>query len=72
MQDKRHMRKKLKRLNAISSNIYVIHLEGNDVVSNMHVIDGSQVVDLVEATTTEVILGNNAFGYPLVGAILLY
>lgn len=65
------MRKKPKRLNDISSNIYVIHLEGNDVVSNMHVIDGSQVVDLVEATTTEGILGNDAFRYPFVGAILL-
>lgn len=65
------MRKKLKRLNDISFNVYVIQFEGNDVVSNMHVIDGSQVVDLVEATTTKVIIGDDALGYPLVGAILL-
>ena len=57
MEDKRPMRKTLKHSNDISSNVYVIHLDGSGAKTNMHVIDGSHVVDYMEI---EVLLGDDA------------
>lgn len=64
VEDKRRMRKKLERLNDISSDVYVIRVEDVKTDSNKlrQVIDGSHVVDPVEAPAGEdfVLLGDDS------------
>jgi hypothetical protein len=60
VEDKRCMRKKLECSNNISFNVHIIYLEDGDAKSKKRVIDGSQVVELVEATTTKAVLEDGA------------
>lgn len=64
VEDKRRMRKKLEGLNDVSANVYVIRIEGGGTDSNKRrrVIDGSHVVDPVEAYSTENFLGDDNVG----------